>query len=341
MTRQRLILLVIAAVVVIATAVYVTTRREAGGTTTLALLPGLAEDMNAVTAVTMRKGGAAPTLTLHSTGAGWSVAERADYPADVLKLRKLLVSLRDARIVEEKTSDPTLYARLGVQDPADPAAPGAEITVVTPGGKHGVIVGKSAGGGSFVRRVGESRSYGVEPAITLETEPRFWIEARLLDVSTALIQRLDVKPAAGAGYALIRVKPADPGFTLEGVPAGRKALEGAALAPPQSLLTGLDADDVAPAGDVDFSTPTRATATLSDGTVLTLTGAAVKDKHWIQLTSSKDAALTARASGRAFEIASWRYDAIFKPVEQWLEPQPPKPAAASKATPHPVAPPAP
>ena len=57
----------------------------------------------------------------------WTVAERANYPADVSKLRKLLLALSDAKIVEEKTSNPASYAIIGVEDPTMPGAAGAEI----------------------------------------------------------------------------------------------------------------------------------------------------------------------------------------------------------------------
>jgi hypothetical protein len=340
MNRQRFGLLVVVALVAIATAFYVSTRRNAPHETPgLALLPALPDDLNAVTAVTVRKGSAKPTLTLHKDGQRWSVAERADYPADVSKLRLLLVALRDAKIVESKTADPARFSQIGVEDPVDAGAAGAEVAVLTAGGKSAVIVGKTVGNGNFVRRQGENRAYSVEPSISVETEPKFWIDARLIDVPVALIQSIEFKPAAGAAYALHRLNPADNTFSLDGVPAGRKAKDGHALAPSPSMLTGLNAEDVAAANTIDFASPTQVTVTLTDGKVLTLIGAAVADKHWIQVTSNKDADLTAKTQGRAFEIASYRYDEIFKPLEQLLEALPPKtpaaPKGASKAAPAP------
>jgi hypothetical protein len=96
-------------------------------------------------------------------------------------------------------------------------------------------------------------------------------------------------------------------------------------------LSALTADDVTPASDVDFSKATVATVTLSDGSVLTVTGATVGDKHWIQLQASKDAALDAKTAGRAFEIAAYRFDAIFRPLEQLLVPKAPPPGAAKSS----------
>jgi hypothetical protein len=334
MSRQRFALLLIAALIVISGAFYLSMQRNASHETQgVALLPSLAADLNAVSAVIIRKGSANPTLTVHKTGDQWSVAERADYPADVAKLRKLLLSLRDAKIVEEKTSDPARFVEIGVQDPLDPGAAGAELTVVSPNDKRSVIIGKPVGEGNFVRLAGENRSYSVEPAISFETEPRFWIDSRLIDVPVALIQGIDFKPATGAAFAVHRLNPADNTFNLDGVPAGRKALDGHALAPAPTTFTALTAEDVAPSGDIDFAKSSQVVVTLTDGNLITLTGTAIADKHWIQVKSSKDTALSAKTQGRAFEIASYRFDAIFKPVEQLLVPKerPVEPAAGSAA----------
>lgn len=335
MSRQRFGLLLIGALLVISAALYMSTRRNPSHETQGApLLPTLAAEMNTLTAVSVTKGSATPALTVHKTGEHWTVAERADYPADVGKLRKLLLALRDAKIVEEKTSDPARYAAIGVEDPAQAGSDSLEVTVTTPAATHALIVGKPVGDGNFVRRVGETQSYSVAPAISLETEPRFWIDSRFIDTATPLIQRLEVKPVGGPGYALHRLNATDNTFSLDAAPAGRKPLDGHALAPSPSLLAGLGAEDVSPVGAIDFGQSSQAIVTLSDGNVLTLTGVVIADKHWLQVQASKDAALTSKAQGRAFEVASYRYDAIFKPLDGLLAAQEtPTPKAAPKAAP--------
>ncbi len=93
-----------------------------------------------------------------------------------------------------------------------------------------------------------------------------------------------------------------------------------------------------PAADVDFTKAAQATITLSGGNVITLSGATSGDKHWIILKTTKDAAFNAKAAGRAFEIAAYRFDALFRPLEQLLVPKPAPPAAhkaASKPEPKP------
>jgi hypothetical protein len=341
MSRQAFIALIVAAVLAISAALFLNAQRnlphDAHGT---ALLPSLAGELNTVTALSVRRGGAAPTVTVHQQGGHWTVAERGDYPADVSKLRKLLLALSDAKVIEQKTSNPANFSVIGVDDPAATGATGTEITVVARDGKHAVIVGKPVGEGNFARRSGETSSYIVEPGISLEVEPRYWIDSRLLDIAAAGIQSIGVKPAAGPAYTVHRAA-AGGNFVLDDVPPGRKAADPAVLAPSATTYSGLTADDVAQVGGIDFSKAAVATVTLSDGNVFTMTGAASADKHWVQVRASKDAALDAKGAGRAFEISGYRYDAIFRPLEQLLVPKEPPPAArkvspaAKKAAPAP------
>jgi hypothetical protein len=382
MSRQQLVGLLIAALAVISAALYLSTERNAVREVHgQPLFPSLAGELDTVTSLSVQKGSATPSVTVHKQGDAWTVAERANYPADVPKLRRLLLSLSDAKILEQKTSDPANYSIIGVEDPSKPGATGAQIELIAKTGKQDLIVGKPAEQGSFVRRVGEKSSYVVEPAISFEAEPRYWIDTRLLDISADKIQSIQFKPDTGPAYSVRRVsepapKPAEgksapnaaapstaapstaaaasaaaapstaapsatatppvaaasSKFVLEGVPSGRQALDSNSLAPSPSTFSSLNDDDVAPVGDIDFSKPSTVVLTFADGSVITLTGAAVGEKRWIQVAAPKDAALCAKTAGRAFEIANYRYDQIFKPLEQLLVPKPTpsaKPAAAS------------
>jgi hypothetical protein len=369
MSRQRLVALLIAAVAALSAALYLSTQRNAAREVHgLPLMPSLASELNSVTSLSVLKGSPTPSVTIHKQGDEWTVAERANYPADVSKLRNLLLSLRDAKILEEKTSNPANYSIIGVEDPTKPGATGAQIELIAKGGKQDVIVGKPAEQGNFVRRVGEKSSYIVEPGISFEAEPRYWIDTRLLDISADKIQSIQFKPETGPTYTVRRVSetppapatqptpatPAKPAegksstpnaaaatpaapaaeapskFVLEGAPNGRQAADSNALAPSPSTFSNLSDDDVAPVGDIDFSKPSTVTLALSDGSVITLTGAAVGEKRWIQVAAPKDASLSAKTNGRAFEIANYRYDQIFRPLEELLVPKPApsaKPAA--------------
>ena len=354
MSRQRLVALVVIALLALGGASYFAGRRNGSAQTQGALLfPTLAAQLNSVAELTVLKGSSSPAVSVHRQGEQWTVAERGNYPADTGKLRRLLLSLTDAKIIEEKTSNPASYSIIGVEDPLKPEATGVEVTVTAADGKHAVIVGKSAPEGSYVRRAGEEKSYSVAPAISVDGEPRFWLDTKLLDLKAADIQKVEAKLADSPPYLLHRPAPAAPAkpepaaaapasaasaasagstppppppppadFVLDGTPAGRKAADAATLAPSPTAYGNLSIDDVAQADGVDFSKGSVVTVTLNNGNAVTLDGAVVGDKHWIKVTATQDAALTAKAAGRAYEIANFRYDAIFRPLEQLLVPKP-------------------
>lgn len=353
MSRPRFIVLTIAALIAISGALFLSTQRNLPRAVHGApLLAALAGELDSVTSLSVLKGSATPTVTVHKQGDQWTVAERANYPADVAKVRRLLLALSDAKIREEKTSSPDNYSIIGVEDPLKPGATGAQIELLAKSGRLDVIVGKPVGEGNFVRRAAEKTSYIAEPGISFEAEPRFWIDTRLLDVASEKIQSIEFNPASGPSYSLRRVTEAAPKasvakptdaksptpsatpapavaptppvtkFVLQGVPSGRQAADPQTLAPPLNTLSSLADEDVAPVGDIDFSKPSIVIVTLTDGSMMTFTGAAVGDKRWIQVEAPKDAALSTKANGRAFEIAAYRYDGIFRSLEQLLVPKP-------------------
>jgi hypothetical protein len=323
MNPRRFLGLAAAAVVAIALALYLGGPRHAaqdaaGGP----LLPAIQGQLGAVESVTITKGGDKPTVTLHKLGDRWTVAERGEYPADVPKLRKLLVALQGATIVEAKTADAANYHLIGVDPPGPAAGAGTRITLGRPAGAVGVIVGKSAGRGSYARRDAEAASYLVEPALSVESEPQYWIDPHIADIETAQVRRIEIKPAGGPGYAWNRKDPKADAFELEGVPAGRTALDGKLLPPPAAAFANLSAEDVAPASGIGFNQTSVAILTLANGNVVTITGGIAADKRWITIAAPQDPQLTERTRDRAFNIETYRYDSIFKPLEQLLNKKP-------------------
>jgi hypothetical protein len=360
MSRRRFMLLLAAALVAVALAFFFSSRRHlARDTQGTLLFPTLADAVNGVSAVTITKGAATPTVTVHRSGDRWTVAERADYPADVAKLRKLLLALSEARILEEKTSIAANYPAIGVADPGPAEGAGTRIAVTAPHETDTLVVGKPIAGGSFVRPGGRPTTYVVEPALSFETEPRYWIDSTLVDVPTTAVAGVAVK-IGGDEYRLRRAPVASPpasaattatptaaapaaapatGFVFEtATPKGRTALDAASLTPPSTALANLTADDVAAASSIDFGSPSTAVFTLNDGDTLSLAGVAVGDKRWITVTRSKDPALGAKTAGHAYEIPRYRYDEIFRPLEQLLAPKPDaKPVTPAKPGPTPHA----
>jgi hypothetical protein len=123
--------------------------------------------------------------TLHRNADGWTVVER-QYPADAARVRELALGLAGLRIVEQKTSDPANYAKLGVEAPDKPTAGSTLIEVVAGTKTWSLIVGKAADGRAvYVRKPAEAASALAQPLITADPDQKRWIDRLITDIPGA------------------------------------------------------------------------------------------------------------------------------------------------------------
>ncbi|TFG63942.1 MAG: hypothetical protein E4H28_05815, partial [Gemmatimonadales bacterium] len=93
------------------------------------LFPQLAREADSINRVTLTTAGGQIIATLEKQEDRWTVAEKDGYHADDSAVRKLMIQLTDAGVIETKTADPDLYARLGVEDVSGDNASGMQITL--------------------------------------------------------------------------------------------------------------------------------------------------------------------------------------------------------------------
>jgi hypothetical protein len=333
MTTRRVLILLGAAVLVILGAVWLHLPRAPAGSTTAGdpVIAGLKPVLNDVTEVRISKGDGTHT-TLRKRTSDWMVVER-DYPADGGRIRKLLLDLGNLEVVEEKTREPANYAQLGVEDVTAATAAGAKLEVVTPAKTFALIVGKPSGTKSgFVRVVGEPQSLLAAPQLSLDSDPKRWIERAIVDIPQERIKTVGVKPETGPAYSVAREKNEQTDFTVADVPKGRELSSPSAANPLAGTLAGLTLDDVrrAPAD----AAPEQVTYQTFDGLTLVIAGRKDGDRRFIALapaSTAKESAteaqtLAARLSGWEFEIPGYKYDSIFRPLEELLAPKPEKAA---------------
>jgi hypothetical protein len=334
MTARRVSLLLIVAVLVVASALYLSSRPNVAASSAAGapVFAGLKPVVNDVTEVRISKGDGT-RATLRKRAADWIVVER-DYTADGGRVRKLLLDLSNLEVVEEKTSEPANYAQLGVEDVTSATAGGAKLEAVTPSKTFALIVGKPSGTKSgYVRTVGEKRSLLAAPQLSLDSDPKRWIERAIVDIPQDRIRQVAVKPAAGPAYTVTREKKEQTDFTVAAVPKGRELSSPSAANPLAATLTALTLDDVRrPPAD---AAPEQANYETFDGLHLVVTGRKDGDRRFLAVTPSSTAkesaqeaqTLEARLKGWEFEIPGYKYDAIFRPLEELLAAKPDKAAA--------------
>jgi uncharacterized protein DUF4340 len=361
MTPRRVVGLLIASAVIIAVAFWVSSRNRhpVPAVAGQPVLEGFKGVVNDVTEVRIAKGDGTK-VTLHREPAAWKVSER-DYPADSGKVRKLLLDLGALSVVEEKTSDPASYERIGVEDVNSAKAGGTRIEAVTPAKTYSLIAGHTGGmKASYVRVKGAAKSYLASPQIAPDANPKQWLERNVLDIPESRIKEVAVTPATGPAYTVSREKKEQTDFTVSNVPKGRELTSPSAGNPVAGELVSFTLDDVrkAPADAADpkadsktgsKAAPQRVVFRTFDGLEVQLDGVKEGDQHFVSITprsTAKETAteaqnLDARVKGWQYEIASYKYDLLFKPLDELLKAKEDKkaakkPAAEKPATsPHP------
>jgi hypothetical protein len=343
MTARRVTLLLIAGILVIVLAVWLSSKRPAERDTLAGapVVPGLEKSaLNSITEVRLIKGDGTKT-TLKKGATDWSVAER-EYPADSGKVRKLLLDLAALNVVEEKTRTPENYPALGVEDPTSAKATGTRVDVVTATKTYSLIVGKSSGAKSgYVRVINTPQSLLAAPLITLDVDPRRWLDHTLIDVTQDRIKGFAVKPAQGLGFTATRPSKEQSDFTVAVVPKGRELSSPAAADAIAGSLAGVSLDDVQRAPQTPPTGVSHVVFNTFDGLKIEVAGRKDGTRTLVSFTPGSTAketeaeakTLAARLNGWEFEIPSYKYDGLFRPLEDLLKklPEPAPKGAKGKA----------
>ena len=338
MSARRVAALLVAGLALVAFAMWIASQRHLERATLAGdlVLPDLEHHVNTVTEIGLRKGDGTRT-TLKKDGAGWSVGERG-WPADPGKLRKLLLDLGALNIVEEKTRLPANYPQLGVQDLNAPKATGTRIEVISPGQTWALIVGKSSNAKSgYVRVANASQSLLAAPLLTVDADPKGWLDRALIDLAPERVRQVEERPTEGAAFSATRDKKEQTDFTVTPVPKGRE-LTGPGVADAISgSLSSLNFDDV---GKAAAATPKASHALFRtfDGLEVDVAGRKDGTRSLVTLstratakqTEAEAQRLNARLGGWQFEIPDYKYAAIFRPLEDLLK-KPPEPVRKSTA----------
>ena len=294
MTRKTLQLLG-AVVVVLAILLLAISRTDKNpGATRTVLLPGFMSTANAVDLVRVVQPDSDEVVTIRRSGSDWIVDERAGYRADVGKLRNVINSLASARIVEEKTSNPENYAKLGVDDPSESGS-GTRIEISGPDFAHSLIIGNLAQGSyRYVRLSEKAGSYLIDTDPAIPASAVAWVDAELIDVAANDVRSVSIKHQDGETIVIEKTEQEQADFVVRDIPEGRElgyATVGNGIA---GALQGLQLTDVrksaaAPvAVQVEFST--------WDGTLIAVDVFEDEDNTWLYPAKKQPPAMSSAES---------------------------------------------
>lgn len=373
MNTNKLLVLAVAAIAAIGLGIWLSSDRASQNeTTSAALYPELKKTLNDATAVTIFTAGDKQAVKIARKDSAWVVSERHGYPADDAKVRKLLLGLANAKVREEKTSNPESYASLSVEDVSAENASGIRVEVSGVQPPVNLIVGKPGLSldTQYVRKAGDSQSWLIDTDIDTTSLPQDWLSKTLLEISADRVQSASVQFKGAKPYTAAKNAKTDADLSVTGLPKGKQLSSPSAANTLASALTALPLSDVQPAKQLEGAPDVTATYQTFDGLVLELKGWSKDDKRYLAGQARFDAALAdrfkvssepakpaadkeqqpadgappvtdqadasekpkaatnnaadeanslnERLSGWVFEIPEYKYNTIFKPVDDLL-----------------------
>lgn len=298
--------------------------------------PRLRTNPDAVATVLIRTGEGEITLARQDEGR-WVVPTEHGYPAAAGRVRNLIVSLADMQLIEAKTANPKRFARLEVENVE--AEESRSRLVRLADAEHEtlveVLIGKTRSrltgtesAGTYLRRVGENRSWLASGRLDLPTAGAAWLDRRIVDLAAEEVVRVEVTPPDGAAYALVRDGD---GWAMADADGARLAED----ATPEDLagaLAGLDLEAVRPTGKIAWPDESwRFRFVTEAGLEVALRLAEVEGAGWAQLEATtrldqpseeaveRAAEISARTEGWGYRLPERSIERLRQPRAAWLE----------------------
>jgi hypothetical protein len=366
MTPRTLLILVVLGVVALGGGWYFGTATTPGEQRAVdagqLMFPDLAPRLQQAAKIEVVHQGKPTVIEKHAAGGTvrWGLTDRGGYPVQEAKLRGMLTALTELRLVEPRTSDPSEYAALGVEDPNGPAGNSNLLRVLDASGKPvaELIVGhrrvRSQGNVPeqvYVRRPNEAQSWLAEGSLEVDADPQLWLDRDIMNIDHSRIAKVAVTHGSAA---LVFTRSGDKLALTE--PANHPKLDDYKLEDVSRALELLTFQDVQQDGAAPGDAVGTAVFSTSDG--LTVTASvfqAPKDaaKPGVErdilarfaVTGTDKAKpeadrLRARLSGWTYQLGMWKQKALVPSLDDLKAAPEPAAAGASAGAPDAAAAPA-
>jgi hypothetical protein len=150
-------------------------------------------------------------FSMHKQGEDWFMTEHYDYPANFNDVKRMLIDLAEAKILERKTDNADEYFVLGVEG----AEMGGSIEVTLSQGDDtvaGLVLGQSRQVANqvgpqqyFVRRQGEDTSWLAEGYLQISPIMLNWIDSEVVNLARERIARVEIIQPTGEKAELINL----------------------------------------------------------------------------------------------------------------------------------------
>lgn len=298
------------------------------------LFPQMKNQVNEIEKISLSRSGDTRATEISKESGTWTVPARQNYPADVGKIRQLLLAFTDARVIEQKTSNPDRYAQLGVQDLENPGSTGVRVAATGPDIEYDIIVGNTAQGEfRYVRIANAPESWLIDQSPTIPESVGEWLQPGIIDIDTARIQTVTVSHKDGETIRISKETAEDQDFAIEAIPDGRELSYASVANSIANGLKSLTLDDVRAAPELSTATDDATTSSeyaTFDGLQLLVLSNRSDEETWISIQASANddsaesvtdevAAINELVSTWQFKIAETKADGLTKRWEDLLQ----------------------
>jgi hypothetical protein len=218
------------------------------------VFPELLPRVNDVTYIKIQKNDG--TLTLTKDQDVWRVKENDGYPADINKVRELVLGIGNLKRVEPKTRKPESYSRIGLQDVAEPGATSTQVTLIAGSDKKlaDLLIGNSKASKSdsslqsyYVRTLDDPQTWLVDGKIPDKWQPKDWLSIDIFEIKRDRIQQVKVSHEDGEIVYVHRDNPQVRDFTLDSLQEGEQVTAPYEVNNIATTFTKMTFDDVSKA----------------------------------------------------------------------------------------------
>lgn len=278
------------------------------------LFPDLRPSINDITSLSVSGPDESDVVTLTRAENGWLVGERDGYPADIGKIRQVLLAIADAKTVEQKTSNPERYAELGVSDE------GRVLRISGDGFVHEIIIGNRAQSKyRYARVVSEEQSWLIDADPEMPDDIGGWLQPEIIDIDAAQVRGVTIEHADGETIRISKESEEDTDFTVNAIPDGRELSYATVANGIGGALNDLRLQDVR-GGDLAAPSVITTFETF-DGTTITVEYEQTDDGTWLAMHADGTDAevINDAASGWLFKVADYKANLLARRWEDILK----------------------
>lgn len=289
------------------------------------MFPGLAAKLKDAQRIEIASKGKTEVIALKN--GVWGLADRGGYKVQDSKLRGMLTTLTELRLVEQRTSDPEQFKRLGVEDPSGDKESTSTLLTIFDGANKPVVslitghrrmrtqghVPEQV----YVRLPGDKQSWLAEGGLQADTDPQAWLDRDVINIPHGQIMKV-VATRNGQTVELTRQ-----GDVLKVTkPAEYPKLEDYKVDDVARALESLTFMDVKPGNEPIGETAGQAVFSTSEGLEIAAVLHHLDKDSWTTFTvtapeRNKPEAerLNAKLAGWAFQTGLWKDKALAPTID--------------------------